>query len=212
MVRRMSLEQLPARPFDLSGTWSFQDGQEVKITQSNGEIALQTRPDGPFFRARYTSNPVIEGEGRSTLTVMDPDVIQWDGKVIFRSSNPRSHDVACDEEDTSHVRAYYARLRGLVAYNEKDYKAVRCWLKIGADWGYAPAQSMLAALIIDAKDGTAPDYALAFDLASKSAMEGDVAGQYQLAAMFRDGKGTDPIPRSPGSGWKARNIWLNPPN
>ena len=214
MQRRMSLEKLPAKPFELDGKWSFQNGLQVAVVQNNGDIALKTEREGTFFRGRYTSNPLIDGEGLrqeppggalkwggANLTVLDPDHLQLQGKVIYRSSNPPSHDIACDKENTSHVKGYYARARGAAAYAEKDYKAARCWLTIGADWGYPSAQSMLAALIIDGKDGAAPDYARAFDLASKSAAEGDVAGQFQLAALYREGKGTPSDPE------KAR-LWL----
>jgi hypothetical protein len=203
MLRRMSLEKLPARPFDLDGKWSFQNGLQVSITQNSGDIALKTEKEGTFFRGRYTSNPLVGGEGlrqespgsalkwgETNLTVLDPDHLRFQGKVMFRVSDPARHDVACDDQNTNHVKDYYARARGAAAYAEKDYQAARCWLTIGADWGYASAQSMLAALIIDGKAGTPPDYRLAFELASRSAEEGDVPGQFTLATLYQGGKGT----------------------
>jgi hypothetical protein len=207
MLRRMSLEKLPAKPFDLNGTWSLQNGLQVSVTQNSGDTALKTARNEPFFRGRYTGNPLIGGEAlrpegpaggtkwsKASLTVVDPDHLRLQGRIIYRFSNPAGNDVSCDTQNSNHVKDYYARLRGALAYSEKDYKAARCWLGIGADWGYAPAQSMLAALIIDGKDGTAPDYALAFDLASKSAENGNTAAQFQLAGMYQNGKGTQADP------------------
>jgi hypothetical protein len=214
VLRRMSLERLPARPFDLNGTWSYQNGQQITVTQNGDEIALKTDKGGTIFRGRYTSNPLIGGEGPrpgppaggmrwvgTNLTVVDPDHLRLEGRILYRFSNPASRDVPCDAQNSNHVKDYYARLRGALAYSEKDYKAARCWLQIGADWGYPAAQSMLAALIIEGKDGTAPDYALAFDLASKSAESGNTAGQFELAGMYRNGEGT------PANAEKAR-FWL----
>jgi hypothetical protein len=214
IMRRMASEKLPTGPFDLVGTWAFETGQPVFVTKDGAEVGLKTEREGQFFRGRYTSNPVISGEGlrrdasgsgltsgAMQVTVLDPDHLMFLGHLVSRTSNPPSHDVACDDHNASHVKGDYARARGAAAYSEKDYKAARCWLAIGADWGYASAQSMLAALIIDGKDGTAPDYALAFDLASKSAENGDMAGQFELASMYQNGKGT------PQDAEKAK-LWL----
>jgi hypothetical protein len=214
-LRRMSLEKLPASPFELQGKWSFQNGLQVSIAQNSGDIALKTEREGTVFRGRYTSNPLIGGEGlrpespggplkwgETSLTVLDPDHLRLQGKIMFRVSDPSRHDVACDDQNTNHVKDYYARARGAAAYTEKDYQAARCWLTIGADWGYASAQSLLAALIIDGKAGTPPDYRLAFELASKSAEEGDVPGQFSLATLYQGGKGTAADPE------KAK-FWLD---
>jgi len=81
-------------------------------------------------------------------------------------------------------------VRGKLASQEKDFKAARCWLSLGARWGFAPAQSALAALVIKGDNGAKPDYALAFRLASDSAQAGDTTGQILLASLYRNGQGT----------------------
>jgi hypothetical protein len=212
MLQRMSLERLPVTPFDLNGTWSFKNGLKISVTQNNGEITLVTDREGPMFKGRYLSNPTIGGEGMreetpgtlkwggTTLTVADPDHLRYQGRIVFRFSNPPSRDIACDDKNTNHVQDYYAVLRGTMAVKEQDYKTGTCWLRIGADWGYAPAQSMLAGLLVAAKN---PDYATAFDLAAKSAEQGDVDGQKLLAKLYREGRGTQADPEK-AQFWEKR--------
>jgi TPR repeat protein len=55
---------------------------------------------------------------------------------------------------------------------------------------YAPAQSLLAALLLQQPGVTEEDYASAFQLASKSAQQGDIAGELELASLYSEGKGT----------------------
>ena len=207
-LQRLSLSHISVRPFDLRGTWSFDNGLQAAIAEETGEITLtEIKPAAkPFFRGRYTSNPDITGEGIGSdgkggagvghrrITVEDPDHILYEGKPVHRVSKPAAHDVPCDENNTNHVSDYYAWLRGTMALQEKDYRTAKCWLAVGADWQYPPAESLLAAVIVDGKDGTAPDYARAFNLLTKSASQGDVAAQFQLAGMYREGKGTPADP------------------
>ena len=84
-----------------------------------------------------------------------------------------------------------------MAASQKDFKTARCWLTIAAEWEFPAAQSMLAALIVKGTYGT-PDYPLAFSLVTRSAEQGDIAGEVQLASMYRDGKGTQPDPQKAG--------------
>jgi len=213
-LRRMSLEKLPAAPFDLSGTWSFENRLQVFVTKDGGDIVLKTEREGQIFRGRYFSNPVIAGAGlrrdasgtlrpgEAELMVVDPDHLSYLGKVMYRQSSPAARDIPCDADNAYHMKDYYAHARAMAAYSQKDYKTAVCWLTIAADWDYGPAQSMLAAMLIDGKDGGAPDYARAFGLASKSAQAGDVAGQYMLASLYSQGKGVAANPE------KAQ-FWLN---
>jgi hypothetical protein len=195
---RLSFVKLPEGPFNLAGGWRLPDRLEGawikqdkdKITIGVGELVN--------FQGTYLKNPEIEGEGLvskdkwepTKITVINPDHIYVStGLHMFRSSKPESGDAPCDAEDTSHVEDYYAWLRGADASAKKDYNTAKCWLSIGADWDYAPAQSMLAALIIEGKYGDQPDYSLAFNLSTKSAENGDIAGQLELAGLYREGKG-----------------------
>lgn len=213
---RLSLTALPARPFDLSGTWTAAGGYRISIRADNGGFVMSTTGAAPkpFFKGRYDRNPVIEGETwapntpadnprwiAARLAVQGPDVIIDGGVSLYRASKPPSHDIPCDGKNSSHVIDYYAWVRGTTALAEKDYKTARCWLSIAADWEFPQGQSALAALILQGNDGAPPEYERAFELASKSAQQGDTAGQYQLAAMYRNGTGT------PQDAEKAK-VWL----
>jgi len=201
--RRASLTALPARPFDLNGEWGF-GKYRVTIRQGDGEFAMYANgAQQPLYRGHYTSNPIIEGEALLpdsppnnpqwiplNLTVESPDQIRNKKLLIYRISKPKSNDIPCDAQNSNHVTDSYATVRGAMASAEKDYKTARCWLTIASDLGFPRAQSMLAALIMQGGDGTPPDYALAFELTRKSAESGDVAGQFQLAGMYQNGKGT----------------------
>jgi hypothetical protein len=204
-TRRFSQSALPARPFNLNGQWSFEDGYRVTLRVTNGEITM-TSADAHrfmFLRGTYASNPDIAvkaWERHSNpdnptwidrkIVVESPDVIRVDKELVYRVSKPQSHDIPCDAQNTNHVTGQYAYVRGATALSEKDYRTARCWLTIAADWEIPAAQSTLAALIIRGDDGVPPDYARAFELAGRSAQYGDVDGQYQLAAMYQAGKGT----------------------
>jgi len=206
---RLSFQKLPDGPFDLSGTWSFEDGYRVLIGQDNGELTMApaTAAQMPYFKGRYTSNPEIIGQGwtkgatvdnqkwtETRIVVDDPDHIWYLGRLLYRFSEPKSRDVGCDARNTNHVSGYFADVRGRQAAAAKDFKTAVCWFIVGSKWQYAPAQSMLAAIIIDGKGDAPRDYAVALDLASKSAEQGDAGGQLELAAMYREGKGTTPDP------------------
>ena len=194
-LRAMTLEKLPESPFNLNGDWQFEDGLQVSFAQLNGDFYVMAKDGSLVAKGRYESNPVIKGyrDGMNredvTLTVIDPDHVSWGPKVLMRSSEP-THDVPCDDRNSSHVKGYYARIRGAAAYAEKDYKLARCWFKVGADQNHPSSQALLAALIMEGRAGTPPDYAMAFDLAKRSAENGSLAGQFQLAVLYREGKGT----------------------
>jgi len=201
---RLSFQKLPDAPFNLNGTWSFEDGYRVLIRQDKSEFTMAPRGvRTPFFRGEYTRNPLIVGKNwaphatasnpnwvEKTLVVEDPDHIKVDGFLLYRVSSPPSHEVSCDAENTNHVSGYFADVRGRQAATAKDFKTAVCWFTVGARWQYAPAQSMLAAFVIDGKGDLPKDYAKAFDLATKSAEQGDAGGQLELAALYREGKGT----------------------
>jgi hypothetical protein len=156
-------------------------------------------------------NPVIAGTGRTrsstptnvswepwSLFLDDPDHLRINSEgvshLLIRASPPIPNDLPCDTHNSAHVSRYYAWMRGGVAWREKGLAAARCWLGLSADQGYAPGQSALAGLLLQGNDGAAPDYAKAFDLAAKSAQQGDITGQLELANLFREGKGTAPDP------------------
>jgi hypothetical protein len=206
--RRISSLPMPATRFDLNGIWTVvEDGTRVAIAQNDGHITLTVaRPDQPpFFHGSYTANPTITGQlGRwstvsktlewtdSTITVVSPDHISVDNKLLYRQSNPASHDLVCDDLNSNRVRDYYAFVRGAVAYSERDYESAKCWLKVSTYFEYAPALSMLSALLL--QDGS-PDYTRAFNLASRGAAQNDVPAEFLLASLYREGKGTtaDPV-------------------
>jgi hypothetical protein len=214
--RRVSSLPIPATPFNLNGVWAVvEDGSQVAITQNQGEIMLTTTRPGqpPFFHGSYAANPTIKGRlarwsltlktlefEDSTITVISPDHISVDKKLLYRASNPASHDLPCDAQNSNRVRDYYAWIRGATASSEGDYQTAKCWLSIGANYEFAPAESMLAALLL--QDGT-PDFARAFDLASRSAAQGDVPAELQLASLYRDGKGT-PADPAKASYWQQK--------
>jgi hypothetical protein len=205
--RRVSLLPVPAAPFNLNGVWTVvEDGSQVAITQNQGEIMLTTTRPGqpPFFNGSYTANPTITGRlarwstslktlelENSTITVISPDHISLDNKLLYRQSNPASRDLPCDAQNSNRVRDYYAWVRGATASREGDYQTAKCWLTIGANYEFAPAQSTLAALLL--QDST-PDYARAFDLVTRAASQSDVPAELQLASLYREGKGTAPDP------------------
>lgn len=201
-LRRMSFMKLPATPFNLTGTWSFENGQQVSIRQTGEEVVMATG-DRPVFRGRYASNPSFTGSALlpsnnpedakwidATITVQNPDHILYGQRLLYRFSPPETRDAACDENNSNKVTDWYAWKRGERALEEKDYKTAKCWLEAGARWRYPKAQSLLAGLIIDGKDGTAPDYARAFDLANRSADQGDTIAAFTLSVMYKTGKGT----------------------
>ena len=188
------------------------------ITQKDGEVTMAfAGSSGPSFSGRYIQNPSIPGKALSkkvgppvvrkdgttsygqvwvdgNIFVEDPDHIRLNSEdhsiAYYRFSEPSRHDLACDAQNSFHVQRLPAWMRGKQAASEQDYKAARCWLTIGADQGSAPAQSLLAALLIEGRGSAAPDYQSAFALASKSAQQGDIAGQLELASLYREGKGT----------------------
>lgn len=209
---RASESYVPTAPFDLSGTWQLgeQPGAPVfvSIAQRDSVVTMAYASGGfPFFAGRYIQNPVFPGTGRGnaglrpwSLHVDDPDHIRIvDDRaglhVFFRRSPPHAHDLPCDLRDQFHVSRFYAWMRGSVAWSAHDLAAARCWLTLSAHQGFPRGQAVLAAFMIRAPDGIAPDYATAFQLAAKSARAGDVPGQLVLASMFREGKGTlaDPV-------------------
>jgi hypothetical protein len=211
----MQMSPIPAKPFDLDGEWGFENGAKVWMRQGGGEITMTERFSGRetlYFRGRYLSNPVITGQGlnpvsgglawgETKITVNGPDHLVINGRRVYRISKPAANDIPCDPQNSNHVMDYYAWLRGKTAYDERQYASAKCWLTIASDWQYTQAQSMLAAMITEGTAGTPPDYRLAFDLAGRSADDGDPGAQVQLAAMYRNGKGTAANPE------KAR-YWL----
>jgi TPR repeat protein len=109
--------------------------------------------------------------------------------LFFRTSAPAPGDLPCDSKSQFHVTRYYEWVRGRVAGAANDLTSARCWLTTSADRGFAPGQSLLAALMIRSSP---PDYPSAFRLASQAAAQGDILGELQLAAMYREGQGTAP--------------------
>jgi TPR repeat protein len=109
--------------------------------------------------------------------------------LFYRASTPPANDLPCNSQNQFHVTRYYAWVRGRVAGAANEMTSARCWLTISADLGFAPGQSLLAALLIRSSP---PDYPSAFRLASQAAAQGDVLGELQLAGMYREGKGTAP--------------------
>jgi hypothetical protein len=198
---------MPTTRFDLNGIWGgFENGVQIAIRQNEGEITLTEVGPGqpPFFRGLYAANPRITGQrgmwstttrtvawNDSTITVVSPDHLSFENKTLYRISQPASHDLACDDQNSNRVRDYYAWIRGVTASSEGDYKTAKCWQTIGVNFEFAPALSMLSALLLQ---DTAPDYPRAFDLASRGAAQGDVPAELQLASLYREGKGTAPDP------------------
>lgn len=205
---------LREQPFNLNGVWQGVEQNSdlfkiVIIQKDDGELTMRYQTvTGPFFRAKYVKNPSIAGQGMASYSdlgnptwinksifIDDPDHIRYIGEnmsfVLFRVSNPPPHDLACDDQNSSHVARKFATDRGRTANREGDSRSARCWLTIGANQGYAPAaQSFLAALLLREPSATGAEYKLAFEMATKSAQQGDIAGQLELASLYREGKGT----------------------
>ena len=196
-----STQKLRKEPFLLDGTWRYEKGYpDIWVRLNEGEVTLlHAAPYEPvFFRGKYMSNPVINGkmwgDGStlqntvwvdSTVTIEGPDRLRYGTALFIRISDPPKGDLPCDSGNPNHIDDYHAWRRGAVAMKEQDNKTARCWLEIAAD--YPRAQSSLAALLI--LEG---DFKRAFELATKSAKNGDTAGEMQLAAMYSEGKGTEP--------------------
>jgi hypothetical protein len=204
---------LREKPFDLNGTWQGIEKHaalfRVVISQKeDGELTMRfATVAAPFFRARYVKNPTITGLGMSKdsdlknptwvergIFIDDPDHIRYNADdksfVFFRVTNPVRHDLACDDRNSNHVARFFALARGRMANAEHDSDTAKCWLVIGADQGYAPAQSMLAAVLLQQPAPSNADYTLAFQMATKSAQQGDIAGELELASLYREGSGT----------------------
>lgn len=202
---------LRAKPFDLNGTWQGTIPQarlfRLVIVQNDGDLTMRyASVSGPFFRGRYEKNPRIPGRGIASnsdlknptwvernIFVDDPDHIRYNADdrsfVLFRISNPAPRDLACDAGNSDHVARYFALVRGRIANSGHDLASAKCWIAIAADQNYAPAESALAALLLQQPDATEADYARAFQLAGRSAAQGDIAGQLELASLYREGKG-----------------------
>jgi len=202
---------LPEQPFDLTGTWQSTimrgPAGRVEFKQQNGLLEMFGPFGGyPVFAGWYAHNPAIGGTAlsnasdhtsarwtRSTLFVQNPDGILWvsEDRIsgLFRASAPSPNNPPCSRENPSHVNAYYAWARGAAALKQKDESTARCWLTVSSDAGLAAGQSLLAAML---RDATPPDYAAAFALATKSAKQGDIMGELELAGLYREGKGTAP--------------------
>lgn len=199
------------KPFDLNGTWQATIGAgalyRVNIVQKDGTVTMAYAGAQPFFRASYIKNPTITGKGISRLSspahpewvdesisIDDPDHIRVNvperSFAMFRLSNPMAHDLDCDAQNSNHVARYYAWVRGRTANSAHDIKSTMCWLTIGANGGLAAAQSLLAAVIMQQPNTTSADDTAAFAWATKGAMQGDIAGQLELATFYREGKGT----------------------
>lgn len=106
---------------------------------------------------------------------------------LFRISPPAIGDLPCDLANPTHMDPYYAWMRGRVALQGKDETTARCWLTLSSNLGWPAGQSLLAAILLS---DPRPDYQGAFQLATKSAAKGDVMGEFELAGLYRDGKGT----------------------
>jgi hypothetical protein len=202
---------LPERPFDLNGTWQSATqqgpGGRYTIVQKDNLVSSSPSLGGyPIFTGWYVRNPIVSGTARArNSTVQDPRWA-WMGffienpdeisvnfenttSLFYRASPPPSNDLPCNSQNPFHVTRYYAWVRGRVAGSANDMTSARCWLTISADLGFAPGQSLLAALLIRSSP---PDYTSAFRLASLAATQGDIFGELQLAVMYREGKGTAP--------------------
>jgi hypothetical protein len=199
---------LPVGPFDFTGTWqaSTQPGilGRMQIKQANGMVNITSASGGyPFFTGWYLRNPVIGGTRLSrdsthndvrwsaqTLFIDSPDAIrvtsEGDMYEIFRISPPAIHDLPCDLANPAHVDPYYAWMRGRVALQAKDESTARCWLTLSSNLDWPAGQSLLAAMLVNA---TPPDYDAAFQLATRSAAKSDIMGEFELASLYRDGKG-----------------------
>ena len=201
------------QPFNLNGVWQGVEKNAdlfriVIVQKDDGEFTMRVLTvSGPFFRGKYVKNPTITGLGiakdsdlknvrwvEKSVFIDDPDHIRYNAEtmvsVLFRVTTPPPHDLTCDDQNSNHVARKFATDRGRIANRDGDSKAARCWLTIGANEGYAPAQSLLAALLLKEPEGTEANYKLAFEMATKSAQQGDIAGQLELASLYRDGKGT----------------------
>jgi hypothetical protein len=203
---------LPEKPFDLAGIWQPQELQgpagRINIEQKGGLVTMAYVyvNAGTIFTGRYEKNPIFEGTGKSRKSLAkdepwsvfldDPDHLRINAEGLshqfFRITAPASHDLPCDEQNRYHVTAFHAWVRGQGAMADKDETAARCWLSISANEGYPQGQSLYAASLVRR---TPPDYDLAFDMAVKSARQGDIGGELMLAQLFREGKGTaaDPV-------------------
>jgi hypothetical protein len=203
---------LREKPFDLNGTWQGVQNHaalfKLVIAQKDGDLTMRYQTvAAPFFRGRYVRNPTIAGQGISrksdlknptwvevSIFVDDPDHIRYnvEGRsfILFRVSNPSSRDIACDDRNSNHVARFFATVRGRMANSEHDLRSAKCWLTIGANEGYASAQSQLAAVLLRQPAPTEVEYRLAFEMAMKSAQQGDIAGQLETASLYREGKGT----------------------
>ena len=201
----------PEKLLNLNGSWQStqHDGPlyRIGLVQKGAEITMTQAAGGVFFRGTYTTNPTISGKGiprtsslkdpvwvDESIFVEDPDHIRIntgnEAFPLYRFSNPAAHDLICDAGNTFHVARLHAWIRGRMANAEHDFPSAKCWLTIGANAGYAPAQSLLAALLVQQPTVSAADYLAVFQLAGKSAEQDNVAGELLLASLYREGKGT----------------------
>jgi hypothetical protein len=202
---------LPEPPFDLNGTWqsATQQGPAGRYTIVQKDNLVSSSPSlggYPVFTGWYVHNPIVSGTARAknstvqaprwtaaSLFIENPDEISVNFEnttsLFYRASPPPANDLPCNSQNQFHVTRYYAWVRGRVAGAASDMLTARCWLTISADLGFAPGQSLLAALFMRSSP---PDYPSAFRLASQAAAQGDVPGELQLAGLYREGKGTAP--------------------
>lgn len=197
------------QPFDLTGTWqaSIQSGVtgRMQIKQADGMVTIFDTVGGhPFFVGWYPRNAAIGGTRLSrastsynvqwtpqTLFIDSPDAMHVTSEgaeyELFRISPPALGDLPCDLANPTHMDPYYAWMRARVALQAKDDTAARCWSTLSSNLDWPAGQSLLAAVLLN---DPRPDYQEVFQLAAKSAAKGDVMGQYELAGLYREGKGT----------------------
>jgi hypothetical protein len=195
-VRADSIDARPflrKKPFDIAGTWQSDERPDglgqVTFTQADGLVTMSraAAKETVVFSGRYEANPVFSGIGKSarslsvdvpwSIFVEDPDHLRINAEgashPFHRLSAPRFDDPPCDTQNRQHVDAAYAMRRGQGAASRRDDAATACWLSVSAS-------------------RQPPDYELAFEMATRSAQQGDVGGQILLAQLYRDGKGTAP--------------------
>jgi TPR repeat protein len=101
-----------------------------------------------------------------------------------RTSTAHVRDVACEDSNAQHVSGEDAFFRGNVYYELKDLVTANCWYHVGANEGFALAQSSYAYSLLNGR-GIKADPEAAKRWAQKSADQHDAYGEANLVEIYK---------------------------
>jgi hypothetical protein len=201
----------------------IQNEDRVQITAMDATSGFETlRYDGKFAGgavngrlssvaddadSAVTGVPPTPTWSPLSLTVKNPDLIAVPDGYLYRVSEPGPDDALCDAADRSHMTAPYAYDRGLATFRAReDYALAACWFRIAASHGHPRSQAILAMMLDEGYPGVPRDVQGAFRWAKLSAAQDDYHGEFELANLYRAGRGT-PANHDLADSWerKAQN-------